>query len=61
MFDSHRPRHSPANAGQRQPTLVPAAHHVVRSQTLASIGRGFTRSLVGMTGFDPNPPVVNGG
>ena len=49
----------PAIAGQRQPTRSLAARHVVRSQTLASIGRGFTRSLVGMTGFDPLPTPAN--
>jgi hypothetical protein len=40
-------------------TLISSLHPAGRCQTLASAGRGFTRSLVRMTGFDPLLPLVN--
>jgi hypothetical protein len=49
MFDSHRPLHSPANAGQCEPMICRLQCRAISWRTFAGIGCGFTRSLVRMT------------
>src|SRR6202451_4580501 len=42
-FDSHRPLHFQPSLANASPTRFPAACYAVRSQTMGSTGRGFTR------------------
>ena len=51
IFDSHRPLHfQPSLANDSQLDF-----QLTTGGTLARVGRGFTRSLAHLTGFDPTP------